>query len=74
MPVIQRRQLKLQREHVRQWLVNYAIMKKRPPLEKYLAQKVKEEGYSDVTVDMGDHGEKNVVELIMMDLESYARG
>ncbi len=74
MPVIGRRQLKLSREDVRQWLVNYAIMEKRPPLKKYLEQKVKEEGYSDVSVDMGDHGEKSVAELILMDLESYARG
>lgn len=74
MPVIGRRELKLPREEVRQWLVNYALLKRRPPLRRYIEAKVQDAELADVKVDMGDLGEMTVVDLIMDDLDSYGRG
>jgi vacuolar-type H+-ATPase subunit E/Vma4 len=74
--VINRRQLKIPREDVRQWLVNYALNedKKKPTLKAYIKQQVRDAGYSDVVVDMGDLGEMSAADIILEDLSSHARG
>jgi phosphoribosyl-ATP pyrophosphohydrolase len=75
MPKVTRRQVKLKREEVRQWLINYTVRKEKMPLKKYIEKMVKESGHSDLTVDMGEEaGEMTVAAMIMDDLESYARG
>lgn len=68
--MIGRRDLRLTRDQVGTWLTEWDQVGN---IEDYLAAKVLAEGLDSTLVDMGDLGHLTVVEVLMEDLDSYAR-